>query len=401
MKKTIVAYIGAVLVAIVAMISLRVTWAAQASYPNATPFSFSRINEWKFAGSVTRQSSELTHQLSPTAVTLDSFNAEQTADGVLVRWQTVAEGNSWGFYVLRRAYDEGTLARINPTLIPATGAGSIYEYLDTAVVDGVNSGVVYEYWLQEVERDGNVIMYGPTLIEIDAVKTNFLPFIVKQEPPTPVPTEAPPLTPTPTPTLSPGVVVLSSNVLVPYTGSTTFSIIGEVLNSTSSNVESIRINITLRDAVGNVVDSGSSYSYIGILTPGMTSPFAVGLSDSPPWATYEWNVTWYTTTSVPSTLEVLNTQSYFDSSDRYHVVGEIRNQYSESRNFIRAVVTIYDAQGKVIGADYTYTNPDNLNPGQTASFDAVVYSWMYMPDRSKIAGHLLQVVDDWDLSRNH
>lgn len=126
----------------------------------------------------TGQSNELTHPLSPTAITLDAFTVEQTADGVLVRWQTAAEVNSWGFYVLRSVYGEGVPVRVNTTLIPATGAGSAYEYVDTGALAGINEGIVYEYWLQEVELDGDLIEYGPTLIG-QGVERIFLPTVAR------------------------------------------------------------------------------------------------------------------------------------------------------------------------------------------------------------------------------
>jgi len=202
----------------------------------------------------------------------------------------------------------------------------------------------------------------------------YLPIVIKNWPP------------------GPGVHVLSSNAFEPYSSS--LYIVGEVRNNTSSNVDFVRINATLRDSDGNVVDSDYSYSMIDKLTRGMTSPFKVWFWDPPAWSSYELVVTWDTTTRQPYPLEVLNSTSYFNSYDDFHVVGEIRNQYSERRTFIKAFVTMYDANGQVIGADYSYTNPDELDPGQTASFDTEVYAWKYQPDRDKVASHRLQVYDD-------
>ncbi|MEZ4637778.1 MAG: hypothetical protein R2873_24590 [Caldilineaceae bacterium] len=44
--------------------------------------------------------------------------------------------------------------------------------------------------------------------------------------------------------------------------------------------------------------------------------------------------------------------------------------------------------------DYDDIDPDLLTPGQTASFDVEVYFWKYKPDRSRVVGHLLQVMGD-------
>lgn len=286
---------------------------------------------------------------------------------------------------------------------------TIVAYVVAALLAVVATGSLYFSWSVQAKYPAAT----PIPLIIDATNRNFLPYIVKQEPPTatltptptatstntpepptPTPTEMPTLTPTPMPTLSPGVIVLSSNTLIPYSGSTSLYLVGEVLNNTPSNVRFVRINATLRDSAGNVVDSSSSYATIDNLTPGMKSPFLVLFSDSPAWTSYDLTVTWDTTTVAPYVLELLNTQAYFDRYDGYHVVGEIRNQYSEPRNFVQAVVTLYDFEGKVIGVDYTFTNPYDLNPGQTASFDVEVYFWKYKPDRSKVAGHMLQIVDD-------
>jgi hypothetical protein len=196
------------------------------------------------------------------------------------------------------------------------------------------------------------------------------------------------------PVPTPVVRVLSSSAFVPYAGSSYLYIVGEVRNDTGSNVRFVNISATLRDSGGNVVDSDYSYSMIGILNPGMTSPFRVIFSDAPSWSTYDLQVTWDTTSQQPYALELLNSDSYFDSSDAYHVVGEIRNQHAEQRTFVKAFVTLYDATGQVIGVDYDYTNPYDLNPSQTASFDCEVYFWKYKPDRTKVASHRLQVYDD-------
>jgi hypothetical protein len=233
----------------------------------------------------------------------------------------------------------------------------------------------------------------------------YLPIVIKQEPPTQTPT--PTNTPSPTPTLTPtptqtptltstpvssGVVVLSSYASVPYEWSSSLYIVGEVINNTASNVRSVQISGTLRDTNGNVVDSDYTYSDIYVLSSGMKSPFLMIFFDPPPWATYELVVTWSTTSEQPYSLEILNYNSYFDSYDAYHVVGEIRNQYAENRTFIEAYVTIYDIHGKVIGVGSSYTNPYNLTPGQTASFDTEIYFWKGKPARNQVATFSLQVI---------
>jgi len=189
-------------------------------------------------------------------------------------------------------------------------------------------------------------------------------------------------------------VVLSSTAFEPYSGSAYLYVVGEILNNTASNVEYTKIKVTLRDPSGNVVATDYSYSMIDTLSPETTSPFLVMFYDAPEWSTYECSVTWDTTTQEPYPMEVLNSASRFDSGDAYHVVGELRNQHAEERTYVKVLITLYDATGAVIGADYSYTEPHTLAPGETVSFDESVYFWAGKPDRSKVAGHLLQAFGD-------
>lgn len=110
----------------------------------------------------------------PTAVTLAYFvAAAHPAGGVLVRWQTALEQNTWGFHVWRSATAGlEDAVRITPALIPAGGQnGAVYEWHDTGALPGRS----YFYWLQEVELDGTLLMYGPA--RFSPVQQVYLPIV--------------------------------------------------------------------------------------------------------------------------------------------------------------------------------------------------------------------------------
>lgn len=109
-----------------------------------------------------------------TAVTLVYFVATaHPAGGVLVRWQTAMEQNTWGFHVWRSATAAlEDAVRITPALIPAGGQnGAVYDWRDTGALQGRS----YSYWLQEVELDGTLLMYGPA--RFSPVQQIYLPII--------------------------------------------------------------------------------------------------------------------------------------------------------------------------------------------------------------------------------
>jgi hypothetical protein len=190
------------------------------------------------------------------------------------------------------------------------------------------------------------------------------------------------------------VIVSSSSTFVPYEGSSSLYLVGEVLNDTNSNVRFVKINAILRDSAGQIVDGDYSYSHIDRLTPGMVSAFRLIFSSPPAWETYELTVTWSTTDQSPYELEIINPEAYFDSSNAYHVRGTVRNQYEAQRTFVKVLLTMYDYNNQVIGAEYGYTNPSTLEPRQEVPFDLDAYFWKYKPDRGKVTRYTIRAFDD-------
>ncbi len=56
----------------------------------------------------------------------------------------------------------------------------------------------------------------------------------------------------------------------------------------------------------------------------------------------------------------------------YKMVGEIKNKSDEDVSFVKIIVTFYDKNGIVIGTDYTYTDPSDINSGRTAPYSLSV-----------------------------
>ncbi|GAB4437457.1 MAG: hypothetical protein OHK0015_30230 [Chloroflexi bacterium OHK40] len=92
-----------------------------------------------------------------TAVTLTSLTAQPWGDGAIVRWSTGLELNTEGFELWRATGPDRGSARVITPLIPASGAGSGYEWHDR----GLTPGVAYFYWLVEVEYGGARTEFGP------------------------------------------------------------------------------------------------------------------------------------------------------------------------------------------------------------------------------------------------
>lgn len=100
-----------------------------------------------------------------TGVSLISFEADQTPEGVLLSWETATEVDNLGFNLYRAEQVDGQKTQINPNLILSKTiggtSGAVYEYLDAGVVSGVD----YFYWLEDVDFTLNKTLYGPIQVK--------------------------------------------------------------------------------------------------------------------------------------------------------------------------------------------------------------------------------------------
>jgi len=104
------------------------------------------------------------YELFPTLITLVSFTATETEDGVLLEWETASEIENAGFNIWRKDGEAGTYERINTTFILAEGSptqGATYSYTDYTVYPGDT----YYYRLEDVDTNGKSTFHDTTAVE--------------------------------------------------------------------------------------------------------------------------------------------------------------------------------------------------------------------------------------------
>lgn len=99
---------------------------------------------------------------STTSVSLSTFTANPWAGAILVQWRTATEIDTLGFNLYRAAAPDGERIRLNADLItsrtaPGSPVGAAYAYEDTEA----ELGVLYSYWLEDLEIDGSASLHGP------------------------------------------------------------------------------------------------------------------------------------------------------------------------------------------------------------------------------------------------
>ncbi len=103
-----------------------------------------------------------------TAVELASFTATPATDRIVLAWQTYTESNNAGFQIWRAPAGTNTYTKISP-FIPSMGTASMgakYSYDDVNVA----LGQVYDYKLQDLDRNGTSTFHGPVTATLGYIK---------------------------------------------------------------------------------------------------------------------------------------------------------------------------------------------------------------------------------------
>jgi hypothetical protein len=182
------------------------------------------------------------------------------------------------------------------------------------------------------------------------------------------------------PSLPADLDVLSSQS---YTMNDGFYIVGELLNNTATPMGNIKITATYYyQRAGKPVALGTQdgSTLLDVIPAYGKAPFVIG-----PYVlttTKAGPVTWYdlheegqTGTLPRQDLVVQTGANSYSAGSWLYVRGEIQNTGTTDAKFVKAVVTLYNPDGVIIGAISTYTHPSSVPAGGYAPFTASTEYW--------------------------
>jgi hypothetical protein len=168
--------------------------------------------------------------------------------------------------------------------------------------------------------------------------------------------------------------LLSSSSYMDSIGS--LHVIGELQNNSPDPREYVKIVSTLHDPSDSILDTSFTYSEVEVLRPGEKSPFDVIFSNEQQVQNtqrYEISsITGDVSQDKPANLQLNVGDSYYDSIGSAHVVGEVTNNGPGISHYTKVSGTFYDDQNKIVATGFTYTDPTDLEPVQSAPFDMII-----------------------------
>ncbi len=158
-----------------------------------------------------------------------------------------------------------------------------------------------------------------------------------------------------------------------YENGNYYTIIGEVLNTADQPIGFVKVIATLYDDEDQVVGVDFTYAYLDAVSPQGKTPFELSTNHWEGAVRYELAVQASAADTPAQNLVVLSHDALLSGS-RLTVTGEVQNNGTSDAEFVKLVITLYDAAGQVVGIGYTYTTLDKVPAGGTSPFETTVES---------------------------
>lgn len=224
------------------------------------------------------------------------------------------------------------------------------------------------------------------------VLTTPLPLLPTVTPgPTPRQTVAPPATDTPLPPASPTPAQLSPpERATAQAGASTqleilshqsyvdslgwYHIVGEVQNNSNVPMEFVEVVAKLYDAADNVIGTKITFTAPDVIFPGGKAPFDLITLRRAQWdliKEYRLQVKGNISESLLQENLVLLNQSSRIEADYLYVHGQVHNM-GQNPTLVKLIITVYDANFKVVNTNWGYANAGIVAPNQTSAFEVKI-----------------------------
>ena len=173
----------------------------------------------------------------------------------------------------------------------------------------------------------------------------------------------------------------------------TYHVVGEIVNAGTESVAFVSITGTFYDSNNTEITADTSLATLEVLPPGIKSPFEIIVTDlnqAEKIHNYTLAVTDYNPVAktLTKTLLILSNSSHISLSGLLNIDGQIKNNGTSESTTNRVAVTCYDGNGTVVAIESAFTDPQNLDPEETAQFNLLIGD---ANQSAKVENYALQV----------
>jgi len=152
---------------------------------------------------------------------------------------------------------------------------------------------------------------------------------------------------------------------------------GEITNTGDVPLGHPTVSVVLYDAAGQALGKEPGYVTQDFVVPGQRVPIKVLFRQPPEWTRFEVlfkpEAARYAGFLVYTDLSPSLMNFARDPSLGYSLSGMVKNTGERKARFAQVVVTLYGADGQVVGVDGTFARPNELAPGESAPFKVSFY----------------------------
>jgi len=167
----------------------------------------------------------------------------------------------------------------------------------------------------------------------------------------------------------------------------TIHFVGEIHNTGKDPIGFPNVKVTFFDEGKTAIDSGTCSSLIRELQPGEKVPCTFSLYKTTKWASYKTEVKTMRPlfTTKPAKLKISDTKFTPKKGFKPHQVeGKITNESAFKAKSVWALVSLYDKDGKICGADQALVAGNDLDSGSGGIFTAKIYNVAAPPDTFRV-----------------
>lgn len=139
-------------------------------------------------------------------------------------------------------------------------------------------------------------------------------------------------------------------------------VVGEVYNGIDSALGHVNVNAHVSDERGKIVATGTGWSLVNTIMPGMVGPFDIVMAggDLKDAQSYVATIDYTIRSPKNQVIDVTSASLERSSQGDLYITGTVANWGQSTANMISVVATIYDRDGNVATVARTQQEPDYL-----------------------------------------